>query len=139
MDKKKVKYIKIKEEQPNKKRSSKKKKSRVLKNIGNALTVVGTTFASMLLILVIMMCIVVTVVAVYVLDFADTNYDANLRDVEMKYTSFVYAYDENGNQVEIKRLASDENRVWVGFEKISPNMVNAVVAVVVLIIGIPIK
>ncbi len=128
MDKKKIKYIKIREEQP-KKRTSKKKPNKVLKNIGNALTVVGTTFASMLLILIIMLCIVVTVVAVYVLDFADTNYDANLRDVEMKYTSFVYAYDENGNEVEIKRLASDENRVWVSFEKISPNLINAVVAV----------
>ncbi len=125
--KKKIKYIKIKEEQP-KQRPSKKKRSRAAKNFGRAMTIVGTTFSSMLLILVIMVCIVATVVAVYVLDFADNSYDANLRDVEMKYTSFVYGYDENDDLVEIKRLAADENRVWVDYEDISQNIIDAVVA-----------
>ena len=124
--KKKIKYIKIKDEQP-KKRSG-KKKSRAMKNIGHALTVVGTTFSAMLLVLVIMVCIVVTVLAVYVLDFADNSYDANLRDVEMKYTSFIYGYDEDGSLVEIKHLASEQNRIWVDYEDISPNIINAVVA-----------
>ena len=125
--KKKIKYIKIKEEQP-KQRPSKKKRSRAAKNFGRAMTIVGTTFSSMLLILVIMVCIVATVVAVYVLDFADNSYDANLRDVEMKYTSFVYGYDEDDDLVEIKRLAADENRVWVDYEDISQNIIDAVVA-----------
>lgn len=125
--KKKIKYIKIKEEQP-RKRSSKKKHSRAAKNFGRAMTIVGTTFSSMLLILVIMVCIVATVLAVYVLDFADNSYDANLRDVEMKYTSFIYGYDENNDLVEIKRLAADENRVWVNYEDISQNIIDATVA-----------
>lgn len=125
--KKKIKYIKIKEEQP-RKRSSKKKNSRAAKNFGRAMTIVGTTFSSMLLILVIMVCIVATVLAVYVLDFADNSYDANLRDVEMKYTSFIYGYDENNDLVEIKRLAADENRVWVDYEDISQNIIDATVA-----------
>lgn len=127
MDKK-IKYIKIKDEQP-KRRPDKKTKSKVWKNIGHAMTIVGTTFSAMLLIIVVMMCIVVTVLTVYVLDFADNSYDANLRDVEMKYTSFVYAYDENGNEVEIKRLAADENRIWVNYEEISPSLIDAVIAV----------
>ena len=127
MDKKKIKYIKIREEQP-KKRTSRKKRSRAMKNVGRALTIVGTTFSAMLLILVIMVCIVATVLAVYVLDFADNSYDANLRDVEMKYTSFIYGYDENNDLVEIKRLAADENRVWVDYEDISQNIIDAVVA-----------
>lgn len=125
--KKKIRYIKIKEEQP-KKRSGKKKHSRALKNLGHAMTIVGTTFSAMLLILVIMVCIVATVLAVYVLDFADNSYDANLRNIEMKYTSFVYGYDEDDQLVEIKRLAADENRVWVDYEDISQNMLDAVVA-----------
>lgn len=125
--KKKIRYIKIKEEQPQK-RSGKKKHSRALKNLGHAMTIVGTTFSAMLLILVIMVCIVATVLAVYVLDFADNSYDANLRNIEMKYTSFVYGYDEDDQLVEIKRLAADENRVWVDYEDISQNMLDAVVA-----------
>lgn len=127
-NKKKIKYIKIKDEDA-KKRSSKKKKSKVLKNIGHAMTIVGTTFSAMLLIIVVMMCIVVTVLTVYVLDFADTSYDANLRDVEMKYTSFVYAYDADGNEVVIKQLAADENRIWVDYEDMAPCLIDAVVAV----------
>ena len=103
MDKKKIKYIRIKEE-PVRKPSGKKKKSRALRNFGHAMTIVGTTFSAMLLVLVIMVCIVATVLAVYVLDFADKSYDANLRNIEMKYTSFVYGYDENNELVEIKRL-----------------------------------
>lgn len=125
--KKKIKYIKIKEEQP-KKHSGKKKKSRALKNFGHAMTIVGTTFSAMLLIMVIMVCIVVTVLAVYVLDFADNSYDANLRNIEMKYTSFIYGYDENNEVVEIKRLAAEQNRVWVDYEDISQYIVDAVVA-----------
>ncbi len=128
MDKKKIKYIKIKDEDAAK-RSSKKKKSKVLKNIGHAMTIVGTTFSAMLLIIVVMMCIVVTVLTVYVLDFADNSYDANLRDVEMKYTSFVYAYDADGNEVVIKQLAADENRIWVDYEEMAPCLIDAVTAV----------
>ena len=124
--KKKIRYIKIREEQA--KTPRKKKKSRTMKNLGHALTIVGTTFSSMLLIIVIMLCIVVTVLTVYVLDFADTSYDANLRDVEMKYTSFIYAYDKDGNELEIKRLAQEENRIWVNYENMSPNIINAVVS-----------
>ena len=124
--KKKIRYIKIREEQA--KTPRKKKKSRTMKNLGHALTIIGTTFSSMLLIIVIMLCIVVTVLTVYVLDFADTSYDANLRDVEMKYTSFIYAYDADGNEVEIRRLAQEENRIWVNYEDMSPNIINAVVS-----------
>lgn len=124
--KKKIRYIKIREEEP--KKPAVKKKSHAMKHFGQAMTIVGTTFSAMLLILVIVICIVVTVLAVYVLDYADTSYDANLREVEMNYTSFVYAYDKEGNEVEIKRLVAEENRIWVDYEDISPQMINAVVA-----------
>ena len=124
--KKKIRYIKIREEEL--KKPSKKRRSAVMKNIGSALTIVGTTFASMLLILVIAICIVVTVLTVYVLDFADSGYDVNLRDAEMKSTSIIYAYDSEGAEVEIKRLVANENRIWVNYEDISPNVINAVVS-----------
>lgn len=124
--KKKIKYIKIREEEL--KRPAKKRKSNAMKNVGSALTIIGTTFASMLLILVIALCIVLTVLTVYVLDFADTGYDLNLRDAEMKSTSIIYAYDSDGAEVEIKRLVASENRIWVNYEDISPNIVNAVVS-----------
>lgn len=119
-------YIKIKDDEP--KKPKKRKKGRVSQNVGHALTVVGTTISSMLLILVIMMCIVVTIITVYILDFADNGYDANLRDAEMQYTTMVYAYDDEGREVEVKRLYEESNRIWVDYEDISPNVVYAVIS-----------
>lgn len=126
MSNKKFHYIKIKDEQ--KKKTDPHKKQRVMKNIGHALTVVGTTLSSMLLIIVVMLCIVATIIVVYVLNFADNGFDANLRDTEMKYTSIIYAYDENGQEVEITRLAAEQNRIWVNYEDISTHLINAIVS-----------
>lgn len=124
---KKIRYIKIKDDKP--KKTNKRKNERLWRNIGHAMTVVGTTISSMLLILVIMLCIVATVVVVYILDFAKTNsFDINLKEAEKKFTTMVYAYDADKQEVEIKRLANVQNRVWVNYESISKNIVNAVVA-----------
>lgn len=126
MNGKKFHYIKIKDEP--KKKTDPRKKQRIMKNIGHALTVVGTTLSSMLLIIVVMLCIVVTVIVVYVLNFADNGFDANLRDTEMKYTTMIYAYDKDGHEVEVTRLAAEQNRIWTNYEDISPHLINAVVS-----------
>lgn len=125
---KKIRYIKIRDEQPKKKKAGKQKKEKVSRIVGNALTVIGTTISSMLLVLVIMMCIVVTVVTVYILDFKDSSVEINLKETDMKYTSIIYAYNADGQEVELKRLVKEENRIWVDYEDISPNVINAVIA-----------
>lgn len=125
---KKFRYIKIKDEQPTKKKPNKRRKEKVMRAVGNALTVVGTTISSMLLILVIMICIVATVVTVYILDFKDSSVEINLKETDMNYTSIVYAYNADGQEVELKRLVKDENRIWVDYDDISKNIINAVVA-----------
>lgn len=128
-NRRKFRYIKIKDDEPKKKTPAvRKNKSKTMKNIGNALTVVGTTISAIMLIFVIMMCIVVTVITVYILDFADNGYDLNLRDAENKFNTMVYAYDEDGNEVELKRISSGEYRIWVDYEDISPNLIHAVIA-----------
>ncbi len=47
---------------------------------------------------------------------------------EQSQTSFIYAYDENGETVELARLHGEENRIWVDLDDISPHMVNAFIA-----------
>ncbi len=125
---KKIHYIKIRDDQPKKKKPNKHKREKVMRTIGNAMTVIGTTISSMLLVFVIMMCIVVTVVTVYILDFKDSSTEINLTETDMKYTSIVYAYNKDGQEVELKRLVKEENRIWVDYEDISPNIINAFVA-----------
>lgn len=127
-NRRKFRYIKIKEDEPKKDRTVKKKNSKTRKNIGNALTVIGTTISAILLIFVIMICIVATVITVYILDFADNGYDLNLRDMETKFTTLIYGYNEDGQEVELKRIASEQNRIWVDYEDISPHLIHAVIA-----------
>ena len=43
-------------------------------------------------------------------------------------TSFIYAYDKNGNTVEIARLHGEEDRVWVDLDDMSPYMAEAFIA-----------
>ena len=106
-NRRKFRYIKIKDDEPKKAAPAvKKKKSRTMKNIGNALTVVGTTISAILLVFVIMICIVVTVITVYILDFADNSYDINLRDMETKFTTMIYGYNEEGQEVERNKTVS---------------------------------
>lgn len=129
-NRRKFRYIKIKDDEPKEKTPAvkKKKKSKAMKNVGNALTVVGTTISAILLVFVIMICIVVTIITVYILDFADNSYDINLRDAETKFTTMIYGYNEEGKEVELKRIASEQNRIWVDYEDISPHLINAVIA-----------
>ncbi len=127
-NRRKFRYIKIKDEAPKKSPAVKKSSGKVMKNIGSALTVVGTTISAIMLIFVIMMCIVVTIITVYILDFADNSYYLNLREAENKFNTMVYAFDEDGNEVELKRISSGDFRIWVDYEDISQNIINAVIA-----------
>ena len=123
---KKFRYIKIRDDEPRPR--DKKRREHTMKNIGHALTVIGTTISAMMLVLVIMICIVAIVVVAYVLDFADSGFDMNLRNAEKMYTTFIYARDAEGQEVEVKRLFDERNRIWVDYEDISPNILKAVVA-----------
>lgn len=43
-------------------------------------------------------------------------------------TSFIYAYDKDGNTVELARLHGEEDRVWVDLDDMSPYMAQAIIA-----------
>ena len=77
----------------------KKQKNTNLDTVKKVLGVIGTTFLSLILIVIIPICIVATSLVVYVMQFADTAFDVDLKNVELSYTSFIYANDKNGNIV----------------------------------------
>ncbi len=55
--------------------------------------------------------------------------DLNLDNFKLNFTSFVYYIDAETNQpVEMERLYSEENRVWVNIDKIPKHVQNAFVA-----------
>ncbi len=128
MSDKKVQYLSVDDELQDtktKKKNSKKKKDSTLDTIKKVLGVIGTTVLSLILIMIITICIVATALVVYVMQFADTAFDVDLKNVELSYTSFIYANDKDGNVVEIKRLSGDENRIWADMEIIPQHLQDA--------------
>ncbi|MBE6881076.1 MAG: penicillin-binding protein [Ruminococcaceae bacterium] len=128
MSDKKVQYLSVDDELQDtktKKKNSKKKKGSTLDTIKKVLGVIGTTVLSLILIMIITICIVATALVVYVMQFADTAFDVDLKNVELSYTSFIYANDKDGNVVEIKRLSGDENRIWADMEIIPQHLQDA--------------
>lgn len=130
---KKVKYVKIGEEpitkEKKKKRSySSSEKITVGKVILKTLGIIGTTVSAMVLVVVIAMCIVVTGLALYVTQFAETDFDVSLEDAELNSSSFIYGYDSEGNEVQIKQLSSDENRVLIKLDDLPKHVINAFIS-----------
>ncbi len=53
-----------------------------------------------------------------------------LDGVKLNQTSFIYVYDkEVGDYVQTRQLYTSENRVWVNYDEIPEDMINAVVAI----------
>ncbi|HOV41831.1 MAG TPA: biosynthetic peptidoglycan transglycosylase, partial [Oscillospiraceae bacterium] len=92
-----------------------KKKSHPVKK---ALAVIGTTILSVVLIVIITGSIVATALTVYVMKFMDNTSDIDLYNLDLKSTSFIYAYDKEGKEVEIQRISRDENRIPVDISKV---------------------
>lgn len=76
----------------------------------------------------------VGVVGIYIfgsiIAFANGDTAINLDEYKenQNQTSFVYAYDENGKEVEIARLHGEENRIWVDIDDMPKCLLDACVA-----------
>lgn len=72
-----------------------------------------------------------TVAGTYVYKFADEYVNGGkIIDLEMykanqAQTSIIYAYDANNQQVELLRLHGAENRVWIAYDDIPQDMIDA--------------
>lgn len=132
---KKTQYLKIDgdESVSSKKPRVKKKKQplgklTVPQKIGKCCAVVGTTLLCMVLVVIIAACIVATGLTIYVMQFAESDFDINLEDVELNYSSFVYAKNSDGENVVMKQLSADENRVWVDLTDLPQHTIDAFIS-----------
>ncbi|MCM1333527.1 MAG: transglycosylase domain-containing protein [Bacteroides sp.] len=136
---KKIRRVRIKDEdynEPTQKRAKSADKGSLLhkptplQRIGAVLSAAGTAILCMILILIITLCIVVTALAVYVMQFAESSFDVDLRDVELSYSSFLYATNADGEDVLVKQVSSDkEDRVWTDIEDIPQHVLDAFISV----------
>ena len=110
-------------------KKKKKNQNKALKTIKHVFGVIGTTLLSLFMIVIITCCIVAVSLTVYIMQFADSAFDVDLKNVDLSYTSFIYAKNSAGEMVELKRLSGDENRIWVDMEQIPKHLQDAFVAV----------
>lgn len=84
---------------------------------------------------ILLVCVVVGVVCISVISiygYSVVHGDPVFNLTEEKYsqnqTSFIYGYDNDGNEVEITRLHGEENRIWVDLDNMSEYLPNAFIA-----------
>lgn len=106
----------------------KKKKKRKVNPIKRTLAVIGTTILSLVLIVIITGSIIAAALTVYVLQFVDQDQvDISLSDLDLDYTTFIYAYDENDALVELASISRNADRIPVTIDKIPQHVQDAFV------------
>jgi len=123
-------YISVNERPARKNPKPPKKKGLTTgQKIKYVLSVIGTTFLTLFLIIIITICIVAVALTVYITQFAEGMNEVDLKELEISFSSFMYAYDKTvGDYVQVMQLSADENRVWVDFEEIPQYTIDAVIA-----------
>ena len=107
------------------KRSTKKKRTKG----GRRLAVVGRVFLTIFLIGLLTAVICGTVFAIYVKTNNDEKLDIAVDTMKLKYTSVVYYLDENGQEQELERLFSTQNRTWADLNEMPVHLKNAAIAI----------
>ena len=105
-----------------------KKKKRKVNPIKRTLAVIGTTILSLFLIVIITGSIIAAALTVYVLQFVDQEQvDISLSDLDLDYTTFIYAYDENDSLVELASISRNADRIPVSIDRIPQHVQDAFV------------
>ncbi|MGN1136010.1 MAG: transglycosylase domain-containing protein [Oscillospiraceae bacterium] len=108
-----------------KKKKRKKKKSNPIKK---TFTVIGTVILSLILILVISCSIIAAALTVYVMQFREhAVIDISLDSLDLAYTTFIYGYDSEGNEVELESISRAADRIPVSIENIPQHVRDAFV------------
>ncbi|MGN0182991.1 MAG: transglycosylase domain-containing protein [Candidatus Ornithomonoglobus sp.] len=55
--------------------------------------------------------------------------DMNIENLALNYTSTIYYYDRYGNEQELTKIHSDQNRIWVDSDAISQTFKDAIVSI----------
>ena len=113
---------------PQNPKNPKKKKKRKVNPIKRTLAVIGTTILSLVLIVIITGSIIAAALTVYVLQFVDQEQvDISLSDLDLDYTTFIYAYDENEALVELASISRNADRIPVSIDRIPQHVQDAFV------------
>ena len=77
---------------------------------------------------IIAACVIGCALTVYIFKYIADEPVVDLNAAQMSYTTILYGKDANGNDIEMERLHGDVNRIWVDYDGIPKDMVNAAIA-----------
>ena len=97
--------------------------------VGGVLRFAVRIVVSVLLVLLLAGLLFACVFAYYVKNTLTTDLNIKLSDYALSLSSTIWAYDKNGQPVELTVLQSDENRIWVDYEDMPPYLEKAAVAI----------
>ncbi|MBE6954104.1 MAG: hypothetical protein E7452_11215 [Ruminococcaceae bacterium] len=104
--------------------------AKVLAVIGKTLGVIGKVVGSILLVLVFTGVICVGAFGFYVKEYMVPKAELDVGNISMNYSSIIYATDaETGERTELTRLYGSENRIWVNYDQIPQDLVDAFIAI----------
>jgi len=116
-------------------RATKRIVSTLSKYFGKIITYILNIFLTLMLILVIAGSIMGAAMVVYVTNYIDGDYDIENLKFDSNLTTSLYyqGEDENGKEAWIEleedRLSGVENRIWVSYDDIPKDLVNAFVSI----------
>ena len=104
-----------------------KKAPRPVKEKPFVLRLIGGFFRLVLALLMIggvvsLVCASVIVIYGYTFVQGDKVFDLDKEKYSQNQTSFIYAYDNNDDLVEITRLHGEENRIWLNLDEMNVNL-----------------
>lgn len=109
--------------------SHKKKRRRKKKGpIRKTFNIIGMVLLSLILIAVISVSIIAAALTVYVMQFREnTPIDIDLDSLDLAYTTFIYGYDEDGQEVELTHISRAADRIPVSISRIPRHVRDAFV------------
>lgn len=82
------------------------------------LSILGSTLMALFLILIITCTIVVTALVIYVMDFRNDVSNVTIEEMELSYSTNIYAQNDEGKWVAIYEVASESQRIPISIDDI---------------------
>ncbi len=101
------------------KKKKKKRKKKKSNPIQKTFAVIGTVILSLILVCIITCSIIAASLTVYVMQFRESaTLDLDLDNLDLAYTTFIYGYDADGEEVELASISKSADRIPVSIDSI---------------------
>ncbi len=102
-------------------------RSLAAQRLHDALPILGTTLAGLLLVLIITGTIILTALIIYVMDFRSEVSDVTIEEMQLSYNTNIYAQDDEGDWQTIYEVAGETQRIPISIDELPQHVLDAFV------------